>query len=215
MFSIAPLIKRNSFYSRKNTRHHSHVFEHHLTKIKGVTLIELILSTSIVSVLTAIALPNLNSFITQLRVNNEISTLQRLLHTTRNYAINTGSITILCPLTPDGECTTHWHNELSVFVDSNNNQRFDSSENESIIVTKQSIRLNDQLIYGRGRTKIRYHPDGHLSGLSNGTFRYCPDQYTNLSRGVIVARSGRIYASADNNHDGVDENRSNGVMRCD
>ncbi len=186
-----------------------------LYKIRGITLIELMVSIAIAATVSVIALPNMNRFIIQLRVNNEISGLQRLLLTARNYAINSSNKAIICPLTTNGVCTTNWHKELSVFIDNNNNKVFDSTNNEKIIITKAAIKTGDTLIYGKRRTNITYQPTGHLSGLSNGTFRYCPLGEISLSRAIVIARSGRFYVSTDNDGDSRDETRGNKEITCD
>lgn len=182
------------------------------TNIKGFTLLELIVSISITSILVAIAAPNFNEFIIKMRVNNEISTLHRMLLITRNIAINSGQKTILCPLENNLQCTTNWQNKLSVFIDTNNNKLFDA--NEKVLKIRPKITTGDSLLYGKGRDKITFSPTGHLSGLANGTFRYCPKNHKNHSRGIIVARSGRIYQSSDIHNDGIDRNRGNKEINC-
>jgi type IV fimbrial biogenesis protein FimT len=182
-------------------------------KSKAFTLIELIISIAVTSILVTIATPSLNEFIVQLRVDNEISQLHRMLLITRNSAINSGQKTIICPLNKVGQCTSQWQNELSVFVDVNDNKIFDGNEN--IIIIRASINTEDKLIYGKGRNKITFKPTGQLSGLANGTFRYCPQNYKNHSRGIVVARSGRVYQSSDIDNDGIDENRGNKEINCD
>ena len=84
----------------------------------GITLIELMVGVSISAVITSIALPNFNDFIVQLRVDNEIYRLGRLLHVARNHAINSNSHAIVCSL-KGNTCTSDWHKTLSVFVDNN------------------------------------------------------------------------------------------------
>lgn len=185
-----------------------------MQKVKGMTLIELLVSVSILCALLIIALPNYQDFIIKMRVDNEIYQLQRLLLITRNSAINNGSNAILCPLDDGVTCSGNWHKALSVFVDSNNNQQFDSV-NEKIISFKPGIELNDKLLYAKRRNRITFSPSGHLSGLSNGTFRYCPKTNLKLARGIIVAISGRFYLSEDNNNDGIEENRSGIALKCD
>lgn len=182
-------------------------------RIKGFTLLELMVSVSVTSILAAIAIPSYNDFIIKLRVDNEISTLHRMLLTTRNAAINSGKKAILCPLDSTAQCTTQWQNKLSVFIDSNDNKIFDA--NEKILFSRDAILSTDRLNYGKTRNKITFKPTGTLSGLANGTFRYCPTGYTEYARGIIVARSGRIYQSADVDHDGIDENRGNTEILCD
>jgi type IV fimbrial biogenesis protein FimT len=179
---------------------------------KGVTLIELVVSVAVTSVLALIAVPNFNDFIVKMRVDNEISQLHRMLLITRNAAINSGQKAILCPLENNTHCTTQWQNELSVFIDVNDNKLFDA--NETVIKVRGAISSDDKLIYGKGRNKITFKPTGHLSGLANGTFRYCPKHYKNYSRGIVVARSGRLYQSSDVDNDGVDENRGSKEISC-
>jgi type IV fimbrial biogenesis protein FimT len=181
--------------------------------IKGFTLVELMVSVSVTSILAAIAAPNFSDFIIQMRVDNEISELHRMLLITRNSAINSGQKAIICPLDNSLQCTSQWHKELSIFVDINDNKKFDA--NEKIIRIKEEIDLGDKLVYGKGRNKITYKPTGHLSGLANGTFRYCPQDHEKMSRGIVVARSGRLYQSTDIDDDGIDENRGGKKINCD
>ena len=181
---------------------------------QGFSLLEVMVSVSIVSILSMLILPNLNDFIVRMRVDDEISMLQRMLLITRNTAINHSSNAVLCPLNNGGQCTTDWHKELSVFVDTNNNRQFDPLENESILTTKPAIKTDDILIYGIGRQSVIYQATGHLSGLSNGTFKYCPFDHQDKSRGVVVARSGRIYSTSDVDNDMKDETRTNKEIVC-
>jgi len=188
---------------------------HPLKANLGITLIELMVSVGITSILTTIALPNFDDFIIRLRVDNEISRLGRLLLTARNHSINSQDNVIICPLDKSSICTSNWHLELSVFIDSNGNQKFDSAENELMISKKSPIRSGDILTYAKNRTKITYQATGHLFGLSNGTLRYCPKGHQEKSRAIVVARSGRFYATSDINNDGKDETRSKQVITCD
>ena len=189
-----------------------------LAKIKltcGMTLIELMVGIGITSVLATIALPNMSDFIVELRVDNEIYRLSRLLTLARNHAISTNSRVVICPISASGDCTTNWHDELIVFVDNNGNQQFDNAANDLLIATKASVKQGDVLTYAMNRNKITYQATGHLFGLSNGTLRYCPKGYSAKSRAIVVARSGRFYATTDSNSDGIDETRSNQVIQCD
>ena len=203
----------SSCFNQKFTRIFLH--DSDITVAHGITLIELMISITITSILASIALPNFNDFIVQLRVDNEISRLGRLLLVARNHSINSAENVIICPLAINGTCTTNWDEELSVFIDSNNNKKLDSANNELLITTKSPIKTGDILKYATRRNKITYQATGHLFGLSNGTFRYCPKGYENKSRGIVIARSGRFYATTDNNADGIDETRSNVIIQCE
>ena len=199
----------------KNTLIRTSGTYHQLKLSLGVTLIDLMVSIGITSILITIALPSFNDFIVQLRVDNEISRLARLLLTARNHAISSAENVIICPLENNGACSVNWHEQLSVFIDNNGNKQFDSADGELLIATKSPITSGDTLKYAKNRTKITYQATGHLFGLSNGTLKYCPKKYEEKSRAIVVARSGRFYATMDNNNDGYDETRSNKKVICD
>ncbi|GLX77157.1 type IV minor pilin protein FimT [Thalassotalea insulae] len=178
----------------------------------GFTLIELLVTISILISLTAIAVPNFTDFIVKLRVDNEISTLYRLLLTARNSAINSGQDTTLCPLV-DNTCVEDWSKALYVFTDANNDKQLNN--NDAIIAMKPAIENDDKLQYAKGRTGITYKASGHLSGWGqNGTFKYCPNNHANKARGIIVAISGRLYQSFNKGNNKQDVNRSNTYITC-
>ena len=104
-------------------------------------------SISIISILLTITLPNLDHFIVRLIVDNEITSLHRLILITRNHAINTGQDVTMCPLDTKNQCNTNWHGSIGVFIDGNNNKTLDLTENEILIRTKDPIKLGDTLIY--------------------------------------------------------------------
>ncbi|WP_440876641.1 GspH/FimT family pseudopilin [Thalassotalea sp. PLHSN55] len=183
-------------------------------KSKGLTLIELMVTIAIVAILTTLSVTSLSGFLIETRVDNEISQLHRLLLSARNFAINSGRNVTVCPLNSANACSTQWQEPISVFIDLNNNQLFEPQNNELAIKVKSAIREGDQLIYAKYRNKVVYQPTGQLSGLSNGTFRYCPKGFQEKSRGIIVARSGRLYMTTDIDHDGQDEKRQGGEIVC-
>jgi len=188
---------------------------HFLPLYSGFTLVELMITVSITSILIGIAVPNYSSFICKLRVNNEISELNRLLLIARNTAINNRQTVTLCHLDESGKCDTNWHQQLSVFIDTNANKIYEPNLNEYILRVKSKIKTTDKLHYGIGRTGVIYAATGRLAGWgSNGTFRYCPLNYQNFNRGIRVATSGRLYITTDTDHDGKDEDRNGKELTC-
>jgi len=183
-----------------------------LSKNNGFTLVELMVAIAIVAILMMVALPNLNSFIVRMRVDNEISELNRLLLTARNIAVNEGISVTVCPLTSNN-CTANWQNELSAFTDANGNGVFEPLLNERIIKVKGAIKNNDKLQYGQ--SNVTYASTGlMISTVSTIPFRYCPIEDAARSRGIVISSSGRIYSTSDTDKDDKDEDRSGNEIIC-
>ncbi len=175
----------------------------------GFTLIELLFTVAILGILSGLVAPYLNKFLTGIRVDNEISELNRLLLTARNSAINLGNNVIVCPKTT--KCTANWQNEISVFVDNNNNGDFDAGD--TVLKVKEAIKSGDKLQYAQ--TSLIYTPTGTLTGgAAVSPFNYCPYGFSENSRGIIVSPSGRSYLTADIDNDGKDEDRNNNEISC-
>jgi prepilin-type N-terminal cleavage/methylation domain-containing protein len=185
-------------------------------KADGFTLIETLVTISILIVLMSIAIPSFADFTIRIRVDNELSILQRQLFIARNTAINDNSFVTLCPLNNKNECHTEWKGKLSVFTDLNNNKIYEHDLGERIISEKSSVKNGDELQYGKTRTGLTYAPTGHLSGWGqNATFKYCPNNHMDKSRGIVIAVSGRIYLTSSNNKSYEDRNRSGRRIICD
>lgn len=185
------------------------MFQYKSSKKNGFTVTELLVGIAIAGILTTIAVPKLNDLVISMRVDNEISELNRLLLTARNSAINSGVNTIICPLAP--KCSNNWHNEISVFIDNNNDGDYDA--NDTIVKVKAAIRASDKLQYGQN--SLIYTPSGNLSSSpANSPFSYCPADDADKARGIIVSASGRSYITQDSDSDGKDEDRNNNHITC-
>ena len=186
-----------------------------MQKPKGFTLVELMVSSSVLSILLAILIPNFNEIIIKTRVDSQISQLHHLLLITRNSAINYNQDVTLCPLNENLECTVNWQDELSVFIDFNDNGVLNPELNEKVIKVKAAVKYGDQLQYGLKRNKVKFAATGRTTGWgSNGTFKICPENKMHFSRAIIVATSGRFYLSSDIDDDGKDENRRGAEIIC-
>lgn len=168
---------------------------------RGFTITELLIGLAIIGVITMVALPSLSDFIVKMRVDNQISEVQRLILTTRNTAINMGQRATLCPLGEDNSCTNNWRNALSVFIDLNQNNTFDG--NDTLIKVKSAVVASDNLTYSQN-TPLSYQPTGVIVAGSNGNFEYCPNA-TAFRRGISISPSGRATISSDLDDDNIDE----------
>jgi len=187
-----------------------------MNKSNGFTLLELMVSVSILMVLITLGLPSFKSFTIEMKVDREITTLHRMVMQTKNIAVNSNTNITLCPLNSSNTCTSDWHKVLSVFSDHNKNKKFEPTKGEVIIQVKEAIDPNDKLQYGKSRTALVFGPTGHLVIWGgNATFKYCPKGHEDMNRGLIISRAGRAYQTVAHKDDGLDRNRSGKLITCD
>ncbi|GHE79765.1 GspH/FimT family pseudopilin [Thalassotalea profundi] len=183
-------------------------------KSNGFTLIETLIATAILIILTAVGIPSMIDLLIKMRVDNEINHINRLLILTRNTALNTSQTVTLCPL-KGNICENNWQLPLTVFTDANNNKVYEPLLQEKLIQYKKAIVEGDKLQYGNTRKGLTYAPDGYLKGWGqNATFSYCPKGHLKKSRAVTVAVSGRTYKSEFNQKKGHDVTRSGKAIKC-
>lgn len=187
------------------------------SKQQAFTLVELMVGIAIVGILATVALPSLSRFVVGLRADNQISELHRLLLIARNTSVNSGENVVICPIV-SGACSNDWTQEISVFIDINQNNDFDVAAGlaptEEVVRVKSTLTNSDKFQY-TGGASLTYNALGNLAGNgANSTFSYCPDGYIDASKGISVSISGKAYISQDTNNDGYDEYRNNALVTC-
>jgi len=172
----------------------------------GFTLIELMVGVAMLGIISAVALPNLSEFLIKMRVDNEISELNRMILTARNTAVNMGQTVTLCPLAADNSCSDNWGEQLSVFIDLDDDDVFDLVDGETLVKVKAAIGSMDRLQYTQ-TVPVTYEATGLLS-TANGNFIFCPEDEAGWNRGISIGASGRSTPSSDLDNDDDDEFRA-------
>ena len=154
---------------------------------------------------------NLNNFLVTMRVDNEMTEMQRLLLTARNSAINTGLNTTVCPLNNKSKCTNRWEKDISVFTNTTDtNNKMDGTD--VLLKVKSAIRVNDKLQFSSANA-ITYTPSGRTLTSTASKFTYCPAKYLDKSNGIDVSTSGRTYIGTQNSS-GKYTDRASNIFTC-
>jgi type IV fimbrial biogenesis protein FimT len=190
----------------------------HLSKNRGLTLLELLMTLIIVGIINALALPSFSRTLSQ----NQLATQANILITGLNYArseaIKRGHPVVI------RKTGAEWENGWRIFVDLDRSttaktNNFDAGTDLELRIYEAlpphyTLRGNNNFV-----NFIRYEP----TGLSNniGSFALCdnkdndnlPQPWT--ARLIIVNRAGRARIGRDTNNNNIPEREGNiDIVSC-
>lgn len=171
---------------------------------QGFSLIELLISLSILSILIGYGSPIFQGFISKSRTIQESRYISLLIHKARQEAVIRRSSVRFCPLNEQNTCSRNWNAALTMFVDNNNNQRLD--QGESIIQQVEQV-PNTNMTRNYPRDSVYFRYDGLAWGY-NGSFVYCYESAPYHYVRIIISATGRIRS-------GVILTGNSARVRCD
>lgn len=178
-------------------------------KLRGTTLVEIMVVVGIIATLGGLGAPSLMSIITKARVGSETNQINSLIRFARFTAIDQSSVTVVCPAYDYSTCKNDWAAPKIVFIDSNNNNERDPDE--PMLMSVNEPKHKNQL-YSRN-TAIRFYESGITA--SPASVRICPaSQDARYARLLTVSLQGKVKLSRDSNNDGIHENSAGRALSC-
>ncbi|MCE9678016.1 GspH/FimT family pseudopilin [Shewanella sp. AS1] len=156
-------------------------------KIKGFTLVELMVTIAVAAILLAIGVPSLTSVYESIRVNNNIEKINNILAFARNQAISYGATVNVCAYASATSCGADWGKGIRVYIR-------DASNVDHELRAIDGFNGNDA-VKGPAAT-LTFSSEGLSS--ANDTFIYCPGGKASGSKSVTVSSSGLIAYDTDN-----------------
>jgi len=176
---------------------------------RGMTLVELILSITILVILVTLAVPSMTEIVQNNRGDTQINDLQSSLNYARSEAIKRNASVSLCH-THDGE-TCHlgknWKPGLIVFEDQNLNGTID--EGDTVLRLYRGLSGGNKLKFSAN--KIVYSSNGFAT---TGTFTLCDTRGATHSRGLIIGSGGLATAAVDGDSNGIPEDHLDVNLSC-
>jgi type IV fimbrial biogenesis protein FimT len=185
-----------------------------MDRVKGMTLIELLLALGMLSLLLVFALPDLGDWVDSARARQFTRVLASQIAVARRTAITQRQRVSFCPSVDMLVCSRHWTQGSMVFTDRNGDLRVNQDD--------VAIRLNGQLPAGetlewrafQGLPYLQVQRDGFLRHQS-GNFTWCPaSRDVRYARQLVINATGRVRVSHDRDGDGVDEDSAGNPLRC-
>lgn len=161
-------------------------------KMKGFTVIELMIVIAIAAILATLAGPSFTSFMNNTSQNSAFSQLQGDLNRARSEAIKRNARVLVCNSTTGSSCSTatDWSSGWVVCFDADANNDCDATtaSNPNPQVVRNA--LKDTLTLSVTATPIRFNPVGTASGSFTFTLAGSWDGAQNKS--LTISPTGNI-----------------------
>ncbi len=161
-------------------------------KMKGFTIIELMIVVAIAAILASLATPSFSSFINNTSQNSALSQLQGDLNRARSEAIKRNTRVLVCNSTTGSTCSsaTDWSAGWVVCFDADANNDCDVSTASN--PNPQVIRgvLKNTLTLSVSATPIRFNPVGTASGTF--TFTLAGNWSGAQNKSLTISPTGNI-----------------------
>lgn len=192
-----------------------------IRRSSGFTLLELLITISIVGIIAAFAVPSFREMIANNRLAAQTNEVTSLISFARSEAskLSQGVVTV-CASSDSASCSesSNWENGLIVFRDDDMNRVVDT--------TDQLLKVNGSLAGGNtltirdmtsdGKSYVQFDskgfPRASATDETAGTFVICDDRGAAEARAVSINFSGQANLARDTDSDGIlNDHKSNNI----
>lgn len=176
---------------------------------QGVTLIELMITLSIVTIILTAVGPSIQSILTKNRIISEINEISSIVQYARHQAIDEQTLVKVCPTSDYVNCGTDWNNAKMVFIDSNNDDTLNGVE--ELIVSVEAASSTSTIT--STETIITFEETGQADKAAE--IILCDKgKKAEYARSLTVTLQGRVKMSTDSDKDGVYEDINGSDLSC-
>jgi type IV fimbrial biogenesis protein FimT len=176
----------------------------------GATLLELIITVSILAIVLTVVAPNIGTFLTKNRVTSEINGVSGVIQYARHISIDQQTIVVLCPSDDRRNCNTDWNDPKIVFIDENGDGERNEGSEEVLATTDP---VSDATKMSGPGNSIAFTENGAASEIFS--LVVCPiSNDATFARSITVSLQGRVRISEDSNNDGTHEDTDGDALTC-
>lgn len=176
---------------------------------KGLTLIELMVTLTIMAIVLTTAVPSLQDFIVKNRVGGIATDFLGTLNYARSEAIKRSAPVSICKSSNGSACTGNWQDGWIVFSDKDGDGALDSGD-DSLLRVGEAIGTNFSAATDNFASAVTYSRSGMAS--NTGIFVFCHNGNVNQARGVAITLTRPRFAT-DTDSDGIpNKENSSGTL---
>ena len=159
-----------------------------MVKVKGVTLVELMVTIAVAAILLVIGAPSLNNLYQSIRADMAIRKIHQAVTYARGQAVTLGQNVTVCHLS-EGSCTKDWQQGVTIFVDQDSDAIFDDIDMNlnhiGAFNEKDTISINND------SNGIVFQNDGKPNDARS--IIYCTEHPEHVApKKVVISNSGRV-----------------------
>lgn len=166
-------------------------------RLRGFTLLELMIVISVLAILAVVAVPNFNAILLNWRVTSSVNDLMTSMRLARSESEKSGRAVVVCPgtLTTCTPSTTGWSSGWIVFVNTDNDSppALDSGEK---VLSVYAAPSNGGISVSTAATAFIFQPFGTRD--TAGTLTVCDPRGAPFAKAVIVSAAGKVRSSTLN-----------------
>lgn len=186
-----------------------------MNKRLGFTIIELMITITVLGIGLAIGVPAMNQFVLDNRLVSQINTLNSSLALARSEAVKQNELAVVCVSSDGSSCAdnTAWTEGWIIFTDRNDNLSADlgggdgcaeGAANDCLLAIEPKVMGTNTLIAGTGVpgliafngtgvARCDKNKDGDLEAcvLTDTYFTLCDDRGAAYARALAVSKTGR------------------------
>lgn len=168
---------------------------------RGFSLIELIVTTLLISIFAMIALPGFAELIKNERLVAQNNDLISDISFARGEAMRMGSRVTICPTVDHSACTADWSTGRMIFIDTDRDMELspDAALGEEVLRVRQPLSGGNTMTWSGGVQRLQFMGSGlPRGGITNGiadSFKICDSSLSTNGRTVRVSTLGTVESS--------------------
>lgn len=160
-----------------------------MKKNSGFTLLELMITLTLISLVMAIGIPSMRDFIKNDRLVTQINTMVGHLAYARSEAVTRHQTVIICASSNLTSCSSsNWAEGWILFVDTDNNADFSAGED----MLRQHEALSGGATFTSSVGSVVTYDERGFAPNSIGTFSLCDDRGTTHMKSISISATGRV-----------------------
>lgn len=181
---------------------------------RGFTFVELMIVLTIMTLLTIIAFPSVSDMLERQATTTAVNRMVVAVKIARHSAMQYRTTATLCALKADEKCGASWANELTVFLDKNQNARWEEPEEKLRVVPALTSNASIKWRAFRNRQYLQMTTFG-MTNYQNGNFVVCPSSgNVRWAKQLVLNVQGRLRKNHRVNEAGYPVDRNGRLLRC-